>query len=125
MEVEFFKCRKCGKIITIVNKTGVPTICCGEEMQKLIPGTTEASTEKHIPVVTINGNSVDVVVGSVIHPMEEKHHIEWIALQTSNGLQIKYLNPQNEPKASFVLTENEKVEKVYAHCNLHGLWASN
>ena len=65
MELKFYRCKVCGKIIAIVKDTGVPTICCGEEMEQIIPGTTDAAVEKHVPVITVNGNTVEVKVGSV------------------------------------------------------------
>ncbi len=123
MELLISKCKKCGKILITVKKSSSSTICCGEPMAQLIAGTTDAAVEKHVPVVTQNGNKIEVTVGSVIHPMEEKHYIEWIALQTEKGFQLKYLKPGEEPKAVFVL-ENDKFEKAYAYCNLHSLWAS-
>ena len=122
MEMKFYRCSRCGQIIAIVKKTGVPVICCGEPMKEIIPGTTEASTEKHIPVVEIDGNKVLVTVGSVAHPMLPEHFIEWIAVQTKQGNQRKALNPGDEPKACFTICENDEVEAVYAYCNLHSLW---
>lgn len=124
-KMKIFKCKKCGKIVTILKDTGVSTVCCGDEMVELKAGTTDAAVEKHVPVVTVNGASVSVAVGSVTHPMEEKHFIEWIALETSTGFQIKYLKPGQEPKVVFALADGESVVKAYAYCNLHSLWASN
>lgn len=94
-------------------------------MAELKPGTTDASAEKHVPVLSADKNTVKVTVGSVAHPMEEKHFIEWIALETSQGVQIKYLKPEQAPQALFVLADGETAVKAYAWCNLHGLWASN
>lgn len=122
MEQKFFKCEHCGNIIAMVKNTGVPVVCCGEKMKEIIPGTVDASLEKHVPVYEIKDNIVYVTVGAVLHPMEEKHFIEWISLQTSAGNQRKVLTPGAEPKAQFALCEGETVEAVYAYCNLHGLW---
>lgn len=94
-------------------------------MVELKAGTTDAAVEKHVPVLTENRASVSVAVGSVTHPMEEKHFIEWIALETSTGFQIKYLKSGQEPKAVFALADGESVVKAYAYCNLHSLWTSN
>ena len=91
-------------------------------MSEVIPGTVDASLEKHVPVYSVEGNNVVVNVGSVIHPMSEEHYIEWISLVTNNGVQRKYLNPNDEPKACFAICDNEEVKEVYAYCNLHGLW---
>ncbi len=122
MEQKFFICKHCGNIIAKVKDAGVPVVCCGERMTELVPGTTEAATEKHIPVYEVRDNVVNVTVGAVEHPMLDVHYIEWISLQTNFGNQRKTLNPGDAPKASFALLDGEKVEAVYAYCNLHGLW---
>lgn len=125
MEVKFFKCLKCGKIIALIKDTSVPTICCGEEMVELKAGTTDAAVEKHVPVIKVDDSIVSVCVGSVEHPMIDTHYIEWIALETSEGIYVKNLKPGVEPKVCFALVPGEKVKKAFAYCNLHGLWASN
>lgn len=122
MEQKYFICEHCGNIITMVQDKGVPVFCCGQKMTPLVPGTVEAAHEKHIPVYTVEGNTVHVKVGSVEHPMVEEHSITWIALQTKQGSQIKHLQPGQAPAADFALTEGDAVEAVYAYCNLHGLW---
>ena len=124
MELQFYRCKICGKIIATVKDTGVPTICCGQEMEQIIPGTTDASVEKHVPVITVNGNEVEVKVGSVDHPMAAEHYIEWIALSTKQGNQRKCLKPGDAPVAKFALVAGDEVVKAYAYCNLHSLWAS-
>ena len=118
----FFICRHCGNIIAYVKSSGVPVICCGEKMQEIIPNTTEASTEKHIPVVAVEGNIVTISVGSAEHPMTGEHYIEWISLESRRGNQRKELTPGAEPKAVFVLSEDDAPVAAYAYCNLHGLW---
>ncbi|MCI5645245.1 MAG: desulfoferrodoxin family protein [Treponema porcinum] len=122
MELKFFRCNHCGNIIVKIKDSSVPVVCCGENMQELVPGTTDAAVEKHLPVYEVNGSSVSVTVGSVLHPMLPEHSINWICLQTNKGFQLKYLNPGEEPKAVFALADGEKVEAVYEYCNLHGLW---
>ena len=122
MELKFFRCNHCGNIIVKIKDSSVPVVCCGENMQELVPGTTDAAVEKHLPVYEVNGSSVSVTVGSVLHPMLPEHSINWICLQTNKGFQLKYLNPGEEPKAVFALADGEKVESVYEYCNLHGLW---
>lgn len=122
MEIKFYRCARCGQIIAIVKKTAVPVMCCGEPMKEIIPGTVEASAEKHIPVIEVEGNLVTVKVGSVAHPMLPEHYIEWIMLQTKQGNQRKALNPGDEPKACFAICEGDEVEAAFAYCNLHGLW---
>lgn len=122
MSKKFYICEHCGNIVEMVKSSGVPVVCCGQPMKELVAGTTDASVEKHVPVYSVNDGVVEVVVGSVIHPMEEKHYIEWIEIQTNAGVQRKQLKPNDEPKASFALTDGEVVESVYAYCNLHSLW---
>ena len=124
MTVKFYRCAICGKIIAMVKETSVPTICCGQEMAQLIPGTTDGAAEKHVPVVSQEGNVVTVKVGRVTHPMLDVHYIEWIVLETTNGYQVKNLKPGQEPEATFVLAEGEEVVNAYEYCNLHSLWAT-
>ena len=121
-DIRFFICKHCGNIITMVHDAKVPVVCCGEKMSELIPGSTDAATEKHVPVVEVNGNEVKVKVGSVAHPMEEKHFIQWIYLQTKEGVQSKCLKPHENPEAVFALTGGDKAVAAYEYCNLHGLW---
>lgn len=121
-DIRFFICKHCGNIITMVHTAGVPVVCCGEKMSELVPGSTDAATEKHVPVVEVNGNEVKVKVGSVAHPMEEKHFIQWIYLQTKEGVQSKCLKPHENPEAVFALTGGDKAVAAYEYCNLHGLW---
>ena len=122
MALKFYKCKKCGKVVAMLKGSPCDTMCCGEAMIELKANTTDAAVEKHVPVVQKNGNLVEVSVGSVTHPMEEKHFIEWIALETTRGNQRKMLSPSDEPKACFALCEGEEVKTVYAYCNLHSLW---
>ena len=121
MKVKFFRCNHCGNIITMVIDKGVPVMCCGEAMEKLKANTTDAATEKHVPVVKTEGHKVFVEVGSTLHPMTEEHLIQWINLETEKGGQLKTLTAADEPKAIFCLGEDKPVA-VYEYCNLHGLW---
>ncbi len=122
MKQEFYICKHCGNIIAMVENKGVPVKCCGENMQKMEPNTTDAAQEKHVPVIKVEGNHVTVSVGSAAHPMTEAHLISWISLQTKQGNQRKALLPDTEPKAEFMICEGDKVIAAYAYCNLHGLW---
>lgn len=122
MEMKFFRCSHCGKIIAIVKETGVPVVCCGEKMAEIIPGTTDAAAEKHLPVYEVADGTVTVTVGSVAHPMTEEHYIEWVSLKTNLGNQRKALKPGDEPAVCFKICDGEQVEAVYAYCNLHSLW---
>ena len=124
MEMKFYKCAHCGQIIAVVKGTGVPVICCGEAMKEIIPGTTDAAVEKHIPVYEVKDGKVFVTVGQVEHPMLPEHYIEWIAIETKNGNQRKILKPGDAPKATFAILPDDEVIAVYAYCNLHNLWAN-
>lgn len=121
MSNKFYICRHCGNIIGMIKSSGVPVFCCGEKMQQLTPNSVEASGEKHIPVVTVEGDKIKVSVGSAEHPMLAEHFIEWIYVQTEKGGQRKSLNAGDAPTAEFALA-GDKAVAVYAYCNLHGLW---
>lgn len=118
---KFLLCSHCGNLVGTIHDAGVPIMCCGQKMTELIPNTTDAAGEKHLPVVCVNGDSVEVSVGSVEHPMLEEHSIEWIYLLTEDGGQRKALKPGEKPVVSFN-TAGDKPIAVYAYCNLHGLW---
>ena len=121
--MRFFRCKHCGKIIAIVDGNDkVPTICCGEPMEELIPNTQDGAHEKHIPVYEVKDNIVHVKVGEVAHPMMEAHYIAWIVLITDKGNQRKMLKPGEAPEAQFALLLGEKVLAVLEYCNLHGLY---
>ena len=122
MKRKFLLCRRCGNLIEMINDSGVTPICCGTDMTELTANTTEAATEKHIPVVKVNDHMVKVTVGEVLHPMEPEHYIEWIYLETNKGIKRVNLKPGEEPIANFSLIEGETVASAYAYCNLHGLW---
>ena len=91
-------------------------------MKEIIPSSTDASVEKHIPTYIIKDNKVIVCVGSVEHPMGEEHYIEWVSLQTKQGNQRKALKPNSKPEVCFAICDGDEVEAVFAYCNLHGLW---
>ena len=120
--MRIFRCAQCGQMVEMLEKTGCPVKCCGEPMVELVPGTTDAAVEKHVPVWETKDGKVTVCVGSVTHPMLEEHFIQWIALETDKGFQRKTLKPGDEPKAVFALPEGETVTATYAYCNLHSLW---
>ncbi|MDD7719152.1 MAG: desulfoferrodoxin family protein [Eubacteriaceae bacterium] len=122
MDQKFYICEHCGNIIAKVKDAGVPVMCCGQKMTEIVPGTTDAAVEKHVPSYVVEGNKVIVNVGEVEHPMIEEHFIEWVSLQTKQGNQRKVLNPGEAPKVCFAICEDDEVEAVYAYCNLHGLW---
>ncbi len=121
-DLKFYLCEHCGNIAEKIVDKGVPLVCCGQEMLELVPGTTDGAAEKHVPVYTVDGNTVTVQVGSEKHPMLPEHFIEWIVLQTKQGYQRKKLNPGEEPVAVFTIADGDEVEAVYEYCNLHRLW---
>ncbi len=123
-ENKFYICKHCGNLVGMIHRSGVPIICCGEEMSQLIPNTVEASGEKHLPVVTVSAGTIKVAVGSVAHPMTEEHSIKWIYLQSENGGQRKCLKPGTAPEVVFALGRDKPVA-AYAYCNLHGLWKTD
>ena len=122
--VKFYICPHCGNIVEMVNDAGPKPFCCGQRMQELIPGSVDASAEKHVPDVQVGENLVEVNVGSVNHPMEEVHWIEWVQLVSDKGSYRKWLNPGQSPNVEFLLGD-EKPLAVYAYCNLHGLWKTD
>lgn len=122
--MKFYKCAHCGNIIAFVEDKGVPVMCCGEKMSQIAANTTDASAEKHVPVITVNENKVTVHVGSADHPMVQEHHIDWIALQTKQGNQRKELSVDGAPEVVFAVCEDDSVIAAYAYCNLHGLWTA-
>lgn len=118
-DVEFYRCEICGNMVALIKKGGGTLVCCGQNMTKLAANSTDASTEKHVPVVAKEHDKIKVTVGSAPHPMLPEHHIEWIALTDGEKLEMKYLKPGDEPKAEF---DEVSSGTVYAYCNLHGLW---
>ncbi|MBR7186257.1 MAG: desulfoferrodoxin [Clostridia bacterium] len=118
---KFYICENCGNLIGMLNDSGVPMMCCGRKMAKLEPGVMEASHEKHIPIVKVEGKTVTITIGSVEHPMIEEHSILWVYLQTDMGGQRKCLEVGKAPVVTFALAD-EKPVAAYAYCNLHGLW---
>ena len=118
---KFYICEKCGNLVEKIEDSGVPMMCCGQKMSAIEAGVVEASREKHIPVVSVEGDRVKVVVGSVEHPMSAEHSILWIELKSDKGVQRRNLAVGQPPVAEFVLVDEKPLE-VYAYCNLHGLW---
>lgn len=94
----------------------------GNDFKLLVPRSTDAAVEKHVPIVKEKEGTIEVVVGEVLHPMTEEHYISHIIIETNKGYYVRLLKPNDEPKTIFKLNDNEKVVNVYAYCNLHGLW---
>lgn len=122
--LKVYKCGVCGNIVVKLEDVTESLVCCGEEMEALEVQTVEGLGEKHLPIYEreeINGaEKIKVTVGEVLHPMEEKHYINFIIVQTENGFNVKHLKPGDEPKAEFMV--DEEVKAIYEYCNLHGLW---
>jgi len=118
----FYRCKICGKIILMLDEFAPKTICCGQEMEELVPNTVDAAFEKHVPVVEEKENKVIVRVGEVAHPMMPEHYINFIVLHTDQGYKIKHLKPGELPVAEFAINDNEILFSAYEYCNLHGLW---
>lgn len=120
--MSFYRCKHCGNITSSVINGGGTLACCGEPMQLMKANTTDGAAEKHVPVVTVEGNKVSVNVGSVDHPMTPEHLIDFVVIETSLGKQYKGLTSEDRPHAEFALQDGEKLLAAYEYCNLHGLW---
>ncbi|MDW7657835.1 MAG: desulfoferrodoxin [Bacillota bacterium] len=120
---KFYFCKICGNLVELVLDGGGELVCCGEPMNLLNANTTDAATEKHVPVCTRTGNKLKVVVGSVAHPMVEAHYIQWICVAQANRTQRVDLKPGQAPEAEFMIEDGPAV--VYEYCNLHGLWKAD
>lgn len=117
---QVYKCEVCGNIVEVVHGAGGTLVCCNQPMKLKVENTTEAATEKHIPVIEKVDGGVLVKVGSVEHPMLDNHYIEWIEVHTENNVYRKFLKPGEKPEAFFKLDEEVLFAREY--CNLHGLW---
>lgn len=121
---KFYRCEVCGNLVGLINSGGGTLVCCGQPMKELIPGTTDAATEKHVPVFTLEGDQLHVQIGSVEHPMTEEHWIQWIVVSDGTRTQRVKLNPGDAPKATFIVDPNAPLA-IYEYCNLHGLWKTD
>ena len=124
MEVKFFKCSHCGEMVVPVIDTGGVPFCCGEMMGLLVPNSTDAAGEKHVPVVERgdDGKHLEVKIGSVPHPMTEEHLIQFVVLVHGVRIGFHKLSPGDEPNIKFTIKDNTVPLTVYEYCNLHGLW---
>ena len=121
-KLTFYRCTHCGNICIKLVNSGVPVVCCGEPMQELVSNTSDGANEKHLPIINQDGSIVTVQAGSTPHPMTTEHYIQFIVLETNLGYTIRYLNPNDAPKAIFTVAPNEQVISAYSYCNLHSLW---
>ncbi|MEG2203913.1 MAG: desulfoferrodoxin family protein [Oscillospiraceae bacterium] len=118
---KFLLCPACGNLVHLLEGGAAPIACCGRPMAELTANSTEASGEKHLPIVTQTADQLEVQVGSAAHPMSAEHAIRFIHLETMQGAQQKRLTPEQPPKAVFCLCDDQPIA-AYAWCNLHGLW---
>ncbi len=121
---KLYLCKHCGNLAGKLIDSGVDMYCCGEKMEELVPKTADQTTEKHVPVIDIDGKRVTVTVGSTPHPMMDAHYINFIILETDKGFQRKVLKPGTEPSATFEIGDDEKVVSAYEYCNIHGFWVA-
>ena len=120
--LQVYKCEICGNIVQVLHAGKGELVCCNQPMKLLEEQTEEQGREKHVPVAERTDKGIKVEVGSVPHPMEEKHYIEWIEVQTDKGISTKFLNPGDEPRAEFEIEGD--IVKTREYCNIHGLWAA-
>jgi len=120
--LEVYKCALCGNIVEVVHAAAGTLTCCGQAMDLLNENTTDAATEKHVPVIEVSGTTVKVQVGSVAHPMQDEHYIEWIELVADGKAYTQFLKPGAKPEATFVVTASKFTVREY--CNLHGHWSA-
>ena len=118
--LEIYKCEVCGNIIEVVHASMGQLVCCNQPMTPVTENTVDAAKEKHVPVIERTVNGFKVKVGSVPHPMEEKHYIEWVELVADDIAYRQFLNPGETAEAFFNLNANKVTAREY--CNLHGLW---
>ncbi len=118
--LEVYKCEVCGNIVEVLHEGGGELVCCGQPMKLFKENTVDAAKEKHVPVIEKTASGYKVNVGSVAHPMEEKHYIEWIELIADGKVYRKFLKPGDAPEAEFCIEAASVSAREY--CNLHGLW---
>lgn len=120
--IEIYKCNVCGNIVEVVHAAAGKLACCGENMEHMTENTVDAAKEKHVPAIEVTSDAIRVTVGSVEHPMEDKHYIEWIELVAGDKAYRQFLAPGQKPVAEFPLVEGSFSVREY--CNLHGLWTA-
>lgn len=122
---EVYKCEVCGNMVMSIHAGDGELVCCGQPMKLMTENTVDAAKEKHVPVIEKDGDKVVVKVGSVPHPMEEKHWIEWIELQVGDVVLTKLLKPGMKPEAEFCVCGLSGALKAREYCNIHGLWSAS
>jgi len=119
--LEIYKCEICGNVVEVLHEGKGELVCCGQPMKLLKEKMVDQGKEKHVPVVEKMEKGIAVKVGSIPHPMEEAHYIEWIEVATKDGVTRKFLKPGEAPKAEFEIEGG--ILKTREYCNIHGLWA--
>ncbi len=122
-KLEVYKCMVCGNIVEVLYGGAGELVCCGQPMKNLIAKTADEGKEKHVPVIEKIDGGYKVTVGSTLHPMEEKHYIEWIELLADGKAYRQFLNPGDAPEAEFGVEAD--LVTAREHCNVHGLWKGN
>lgn len=120
--LEVYKCSICGNIVEVVHSGAGALICCGQNMDRMTENTTDAATEKHVPVIELGDGTVTVKVGDVAHPMEDAHYIEWIEILVEDKVYRQYLKAGEPAQVTFNVSATTVTARAY--CNLHGLWAA-
>ncbi len=118
--LEIYKCDLCGNMVEMIHSGKGGLVCCGQPMQLMAENSVDAAKEKHVPVIEKVDNGYKVTVGSVPHPMEDKHYIEWIELIAGDRAYRQFLNPGDAPEAFFCVDADAVTAREY--CNLHGVW---
>ena len=121
-KLQIYKCEVCGNIVEVLHAGAGELVCCDQPMKLMEPKTEDVGKEKHVPVIEKTDRGIKVKVGSVPHPMEEKHYIEWVAVNTDRGVFRKFLNPNEKPEAEF--ETKEAILGAREYCNIHGLWTT-
>lgn len=119
-KLQIYKCEVCGNIVEMLHAGAGELVCCGQPMKLYLENTTDAAKEKHVPVIEKTAAGFTVKVGSVSHPMDQNHYIEWIEVIADGKAYRQFLNPGESPEASFAIKAEKAVAREY--CNLHGLW---
>lgn len=120
--LEIYKCELCGNIVEVIHGGGANLVCCGQDMTLMTENTVDAAKEKHVPVIEVVEGGVKVLVGSVQHPMEEKHYIEWIEVVADGKAYRQFLKPGQVPEAFFPVSATNLTAREF--CNLHGHWSA-
>ena len=121
-KLQIYKCEVCGNIVEVLHAGVGELVCCDQPMKLMEPKTEDVGKEKHVPVIEKTDKGIKVKVGSVPHPMEEKHYIEWVAVNTDRGVFRKFLHPNEKPEAEFEI--KEAILGAREYCNIHGLWTT-